>query len=99
MYVHSLQPAADAKEILKAYKGNKEQAQKSRDGFSYRAALARKQSRQKKAIVLGVSGAASLATGLVLFYTLPPKTKASPQLSIAPLFGTDGGGFSLVGHF
>jgi hypothetical protein len=99
IYAHSVKPALDAKEILKRHGGNEAQAHNSSDGFLYRSALSKKQGRQTAAITLGVSGVASLATGLILFFAFPPKAEGAPQLSIAPHFGADVGGVALMGRF
>lgn len=99
MYVHSLKPSSEAKEFLKKYGNDEELTRNSRDGSFYTAAVNRKQDRQQKAIILGTAGVASLATGLILFFALPPQAGDSPQLSIAPHFGRDGGGVALMGRF
>jgi hypothetical protein len=98
-YVHSLKPASAAKDILNKYGGDEDRARKSVDAILYQAALNRKQDRQKTAIVMGASAAVTLATGMVLFFALPPTTEEAPRFNFAPHFGTDGGGVALMGRF
>jgi len=97
IYAHSLKSASDAKELLRRHGGDENLTRASSDGFAYRAILAQQEDRQKKALIVGVAGAASLATGLVLFFALPPKAEES--LGIAPHFGSNGGGIVLTGRF
>jgi len=99
MYAYSLKPASDAKEILQKNGGDEALAQSSREGAFYRAAVDRKKDRQNKAVLLGATGAVSLATGLVLFFALPPKVVEPHPLGVFPHFGKDGGGIALTGHF
>ncbi|MCL2011686.1 MAG: PEGA domain-containing protein [Cystobacterineae bacterium] len=97
--VQSLLAASDANKVLQRYGGNEMLAQNSHDGPLYRAFLDRKNQTQKIAIIMGAAGLASLTTGLILYFALPPQTENSPQLSIAPHFAKDGGGLLLVGRF
>jgi len=97
MYLHSLKPAADAKALRNKY--GEQHIYSAQEAYIYNAAVSRKEDRRKAALIMGASGAASLATGLVLFFVFPPPAEGGPQVGIVPHIGAEGGGLSLFGQF
>ncbi|MCL2626565.1 MAG: hypothetical protein FWD46_07110 [Cystobacterineae bacterium] len=92
----ALVAASNANKILQEYNGGP--ISDFGDASRHKAFLGRKQDSQTIAIIMGATGLASLTTGLILYFALPPKM-GEPSASVAPYFGTDGGGMTLVGRF